>query len=129
MYSSMGISNITNIPGSRDSAYPWIDKLGNIWVFGGHGHSEDYSLGILSDVWEYNPNTSMWTWRSGVLTPNNPSVYGIRKVPDIHNMIGGRGIGSSTIDAQKNFWLFGGQDDAGQNYYNDLWECKFYGAN
>lgn len=125
-YSPKGVSNISNIPGSRDSASPWVDTLGNLWLFGGHGHSDNYQIGTLADVWEYNINTNIWTWRSGVLTRDNSGVYGIRKLPDVTNMIGGRTISASTFDVQNDFWLFGGVDTS-SNFYNDLWECKFYG--
>jgi len=47
-----------NIPARRDSATTWTDSQGNIWLFGGIGHSATGTV-YLDDLWEFAPLHSM----------------------------------------------------------------------
>ena len=59
---------------ARCREHPWrprkrrhLDRQdGNLWLFGGLGHqSWGYLNNPLSDLWEFNPSTSLWTWMGG----------------------------------------------------------------
>jgi hypothetical protein len=53
-YGTEGTPDPSNIPGARDSAAAWIDKSGNLWLFGG----SDYWVpggGKFNDLWQYQP--------------------------------------------------------------------------
>ncbi len=54
-YGTLGTASPANLPGCRLWASGWVDKLGNLWMFGG-----DDSLGVahggkFNDLWEYRP--------------------------------------------------------------------------
>lgn len=57
IYGSLGIVSIGNIPGARHLAVSWIDKGGNLWLFGGVGVDSTGTLpyGDLNDLWRYQP--------------------------------------------------------------------------
>src|SRR5579859_298262 len=107
-------------PGSRNVAMTWTDAAGNFWLFGGFGYdSGTPTAGELNDLWEYNPTTGTWTWRSGSDLVNQTGVYSGTEVP------GARDSAVTWIDGSGNLWLFGGNgyDSAGSvGYLNDLWE-------
>jgi len=45
-YGSIGIPNITNLPGPRKGAAGWYDSLRQeLWLFGGDGNGRGTSLG------------------------------------------------------------------------------------
>lgn len=116
VYGSRGTPATTNIPGARDSGVSWIDKSGNLWLFGG---------GNLNDLWKFNPTSKMWTWISGSNSANQAGVYGTLATPSTSNTPGARGASVSWVDGNGNLWLFGGYglDSAGlSGYLNDLWE-------
>lgn len=55
------------MPGSRWGANSWIDKGGNLWLFGGWGLDDGTTNGngALNDLWVYTPNatpTQPGTW-------------------------------------------------------------------
>jgi len=51
-YGSLGVRDLSNLPGARYSGAAWADSRGNLWMFGGTGVTET-STGFLSDVWEF----------------------------------------------------------------------------
>jgi N-acetylneuraminic acid mutarotase len=130
VYGTMGTPAVGNIPGGRDSAATWTDRLGNFWLFGGSGGDANGSDGYLNDLWEFKPSTNEWTWVSGSSTlPSGsaslPGVYGTLGVPAAGNVPGGRSQSASWIDGNGNLWLFGGEGfTAGTTgvWLNDLWE-------
>ncbi len=42
-------------PGGRDSAVGWRDSSGNLWLYGGYGYGNGTGLGLLNDLWRYQP--------------------------------------------------------------------------
>lgn len=64
-----------------------------------------------------------WTWMSGSATLNLQSTYGTMGVAAPGNGPGGRFFLSHWLDANGNFWLFGGYGDGtgGQGNLNDFW--------
>jgi len=133
IYGTKGVAAASNVPGARVSAVSWIDNSGNLWLFGGDVYDWLGELGILNDLWEFNPTSKEWTWVSGanqVATKNGGSsglygVYGTQGVVASTNIPGARSGAVSWTDSSGNLWLFGGQgyDSSGENgFLNDLWE-------
>lgn len=132
-----------NIPSARESSVSWIDKEGNLWLFGGHGYSNIPSevakhlggdLGALNDLWKYDPAENTWTWVSGSNSIDASGIYGTKGVPSLTNIPKAREGAVSWTDKKGNFWLFGGSLTRGfidgqwrVDYFNDLW--KFNPAN
>jgi N-acetylneuraminic acid mutarotase len=113
-----------NGPGARVSAVSWTDHSGNLWLFGGYGYAQVGNLGVLDDLWEYNPSSSVWTWIGGASSTAAYGTYGKQGIPASGNTPGAREQAVGWLDSSGNFWLFGGfgfdsfdvEDDL-----NDLW--------
>jgi len=125
-YGTKGVPGVFNMPGARGWSVSWIDRSGNLWLFGGQGYGIA-TLGGLNDLWKFDGNN--WTWVSGSNSTNQISTYGTKGLPDAANVPGARRDAVSWIDSSGSLWLFGGagygptvDDDR-----NDLW--KFDGAN
>jgi len=125
VYGTQGVAAVGNIPGARDDAFTWTDSSGNLWLFGGIGKDYVGTEGELNDLWEFNPLTNEWTWRSGSETANTSAEYGTRGVPSTSNIPGPRDSGVAWTDHYGNLWLFGGygyDSTDKQGFLNDLWE-------
>ncbi len=130
VYGTVGTAAAGNVPGGRDGGSSWIDKSGNLWLFGGMGYgSAAGTLGWLNDLWEFDPTTKEWTWMSGsgtLICQSNgadcsqPGVYGTLGVAAAGNVPGSREYSASWLDTSGNLWLFaGGLNLPGSN---DLWK-------
>jgi hypothetical protein len=53
-YGTKGVSDINNLPPARAGHCMWMDKSGNVWVFGGWGQQGEY----LSDMWKFTVDNS-----------------------------------------------------------------------
>jgi len=129
IYGSLGIPSTANIPGSRTGAVGWMDKNGNLWLFGGAGIDSTGLSGNLNDLWEYIPSTGAWAWMGGSSTIGSagavPGIYGTLGQPSPVNVPGSRNFAVSWNDNTGNFWLFGGYgSDSANNFgvLNDLWK-------
>ncbi len=132
VYGTLGIASTSNVPGGRVGAVSWTDSSGNLWLFGGNGYDSTGTLGILNDLWEFNPTAKNWTWVSGSSTANadgslhgTAGIYGILGVASATNLPGERDAPVSWKDSSGNLWLFGGAgfDSTGAlGNLNDLWE-------
>ncbi|MGD0829537.1 MAG: kelch repeat-containing protein [Terracidiphilus sp.] len=129
VYGTLGTAAAKNIPGGRAQTSGWIDKSGNLWLFGGNGIDANGKLGQLNDLWEYDSATNEWAWISGSNTlatkGGQPGMYGTLGTAAAGNAPGGRQSASSWTDGSGNLWLFGGDGvDGGGNdgLLNDLWE-------
>jgi N-acetylneuraminic acid mutarotase len=125
IYGTLGTASTSNLPGARQAAGSWIDSSGNLWLFGGVGYDSNGAVGSLSDLWEYSPSTSEWTWVSGEVVANDVGLYGTLGTGSVGNAVGGRNSISCWSDSSGNLWLFGGYgyDSAGDSgYLNDLWQ-------
>jgi N-acetylneuraminic acid mutarotase len=127
VYGTQGIAGQGNTPGGRTNPVSWIDSSANLWLFGGNGYDSTATVGELSDLWEFNPSTSEWTWVSGSNTANAIGTYGAQNVSAATNVPGSREYSVSWIDNNGNLWLFGGDGygSAGSfNLLNDLWRYQ-----
>ena len=136
VYGTLGIAAAGNVPGARGidgggAALSWTDSSGNLWLFGGFGYDSTGTMGMLNDLWEFNPTAKTWTWVSGSNTANALGVYGTQGVAAESNVPGARSYSVGWTDNSGNFWLFGGDgyDSANTNDtnnprydLNDLWE-------
>jgi hypothetical protein len=124
-YGTLGVSSVSNIPGSRYEASSWTDSGGKLWLFGGQGLDSTGALASLNDLWAFDPSAGTWVWLSGSKTGGASAVYGVEGVPATTNVPGARIYSSSWIDSTNHLWLFGG-DGVGSNgiagFLDDLWE-------
>lgn len=116
-YDTVGVPAITNAPGARKGAAFWKTADGLFWLFGGFGYDEFHNLGMLNDLWSYNPETAQWTLEDGSTIRNSPGVYGAQYLPHPSNNPGGRSGAGIAQDAAGNVWLFGG---TGYNRVSEL---------
>jgi hypothetical protein len=111
IYGTQGVASSTNVPPGRAAAVSWTDSSGNFWLFGGGQNDPLGTKGPLNDLWEYSPTTNEWAWINGrSATPGNQvGIYGTLGAPASANVPGGRAGAVSWIDANHNFFLFGGR--------------------
>lgn len=126
-YGMLGVASATNVPGARSNFEHWVDKSGNLWVFGGAGIVEGGGEGGLGDLWEFVPGTTKWTWVAGSGGPFPASQYGTLGVAAPGNIPGFREGGITWTDAAGKLWLFGGYGETApggpdtEDVLNDLW--------
>ncbi|MCX6126649.1 MAG: hypothetical protein NTV34_18100 [Proteobacteria bacterium] len=120
-----GTAAAANSPGARYLGCSWRDSLGRLWLFGGQGYGASGVSGYLSDLWRFDPATSLWTFVTGADTVNQTGVYGTQAVAHADNQPGGRRSSNCWIDSRDRLWLFGGEgyDEAGVSVgqLSDLW--------
>lgn len=124
VYGAKGIAGTSNKPGARDNGVSWIDSSGRLWLFGGNGIDANGNVGLLNDLWKFDPSTGEWTWVSGNNMVNQSAAYGTKGTSNAADRPGARDGGISWIDSSDNLWLFGGSGfDANGNggFLNDLW--------
>jgi N-acetylneuraminic acid mutarotase len=125
-YGTLGTGTTTNVPGAREGGVSWTDGAGHLWLFGGTGVDSTGVAGYLNDLWEYDPSSRQWTWRSGANTAYASGIgsgtYGTLGVGSTRNVPPARFAASSWIDTAGNLWLFGGLPDGGGFPLNDLWK-------
>jgi len=124
VYGTLGVAAPGNVPSGLVAAVGWTDNSGNLWLFGGSGYD---GFCLLNNLWEFNINSTEWTWQGGNAgSPCAPyGVYGQQGVAAANNSPGGRSLAVSWTDPNGNFWLFGGEgSNANQTQVNlnDLWE-------
>ena len=93
VYGTMGIPDAGNVPGTRLNSISWIDKNGNVWLWGGYGCGDTTSSGYLNDLWRYAPAANQWVWMDGSSIINTAGVYGSKGTPDAANTPGARSRG------------------------------------
>ncbi|MEE9936107.1 MAG: galactose oxidase [Deltaproteobacteria bacterium] len=128
IYGTKGVAAPSNVPGARCWAVSWIDKSGNLWLFGGDALDAVGRDGQLNDLWKFDGTN--WTWVSGSSSVGRVGIYGTKGVAAPNNVPGCRWSAASWIDSSDNLWLFGGlgcDSVNGMMHLNDLW--KFDGTN
>ncbi len=123
-YGTQGSPTPSNAPGARYGAVAWVDPSGDLWLFGGYGLDSTGTFGELGDLWEFNPSTGLWAWKTGAATVQARGVYGSAGSPAAGNTPGSRAFAAGWADAAGNLWLLGGYglDASGTvGPMNDLW--------
>jgi hypothetical protein len=54
-YGTQGTAASGNTPGARYYSVTWTDAARNFWLFGGNGFDSGGTLGVLNDMWKYEP--------------------------------------------------------------------------
>jgi N-acetylneuraminic acid mutarotase len=134
-YGTLGTAAVADSPGGRFGVVTWTDNRGNLWLFGGDGFDASGNLGLLNDLWKFNPASNEWAWMGGGSVLGSvcalsqycgyPGVYGTLYVAAAGNVPGSRSDGTSWTDSSGNLWFFGGYgyDANGRlDALNDLWE-------
>ena len=115
-YGTQGIASATNSPPANYATATWTDPDGNFWLYGGAINFDAYS-----DLWKFDPITSMWTWMQGPGTLNQPAVFGTLGVPSPLNTPGARGFGIATwVGSDGNLWMYGGASFTTSGFTN-MW--------
>jgi N-acetylneuraminic acid mutarotase len=130
VYGTEGTAGAGNWPGGRYSDATWVDSAGRLWMYGGWGIDAENQVGILGDLWAFEPSTSQWTWMGGKSTlpstgENDQGDYGALGVLAAGNYPGSLTFASEATDPSGNTWIFGGWgfNDQDQNSLpNKLWE-------
>jgi len=55
VYGTLGTAGSGNIPGSRHYSVTWIDRSGNLWLFGGNAFDSTGTRDYINDLWKYEP--------------------------------------------------------------------------
>ncbi len=125
IYGTQGLASSTNKPGARYKGVSWKDLNDIFWLYGGDGYGES-NYGYLNDLWKYNPISNQWTWVNGNKTTNINGVYGTQGLASSTNKPGTRSESICWVDANGNFWLFGGggyaETSSFGGYLNDVWK-------
>ena len=111
-------------PGARSKSNTWLDKKGNLWMFGGEGIDSANNYGNMNDLWKYIPSNSQWVHIKGSTTIN-ASPAGTKGEETISNTPGAKRSSATWIDSDDNLWMFGGfgLDSSNQTgNMNDLWK-------
>src|SRR5579864_8632430 len=88
VYGTRGTASPSNTPGARGASAAWIDKNGNLLLFGGSGSDSTGTFGVLNDLWKFDG--SSWTWVSGSNSINQSGVYGAKGTAAPSNVPGAR---------------------------------------
>jgi hypothetical protein len=130
-YGTQGTAAPGNIPGARNSGVSSTDASGNLWLFGGGGHSSGVEASHFNDLWKYS--AGQWTWVAGSSAVDQTGTYGTQGTPAAGNVPGWRYDAASWIDTSGALWLFGGNTpdpnatlnaERLQHYRNDVWKYQ-----
>jgi N-acetylneuraminic acid mutarotase len=119
-YGTMGVENAGNFPGSRKGSTAWTYN-NKLYLFGGNGRGVSGSVGVLNDIWEFNPATNSWLWANG---PNTINASTITTGSPSSIRLGSRMEAVSFTDNDNAYILGGDGTDSNGSYgsLNDLWK-------
>ncbi|MGA3100797.1 MAG: chitobiase/beta-hexosaminidase C-terminal domain-containing protein [Terracidiphilus sp.] len=145
---TLGLPATGNTPGGNLSSGSWVDKTGNLWLFGTNssditGGTDGFYIGGDDDLSFFDPSTSEWTWMAGDYATSNcywivtifvypvcdgpQGVYGSIGAPAAGNVPGARTGEVTWTDKSGNLWLFSGTTTNTSDYsvnMNDLWKYQ-----
>lgn len=103
---ALGVASRSYTPGPRDGAAAWTDRAGNLWLMAGAGRGEPSALGLLADLWRYQPATDSWAYMGGPRNVSSTeSTY--TGTADLA-WPGGRFKPAHAVGPDGQFYLFGG---------------------
>ncbi len=121
IYGVQGTADMTNNPGARLLPGAWIDKAGNIWIFGGWSFDADSVSNYSNDLWKFTPAATLlcadveikngWNILSLPVLPNDATVAGL--FPGATSQAFGYNNGyvtTNSFDLAKGYWLKFGSD-------------------
>ncbi|MGA2906648.1 MAG: kelch repeat-containing protein [Terracidiphilus sp.] len=121
-----GLPGVSVDPGPDYMATGWADGFGDLWLFGGNTLDGE---GDSNDFWVFDPAIHEWGWMTGGMYGDQPGVYGTLGQAASANTPGSREQAAGWVDANGNFWLFGGlgadadyTSSGRYKFLNDLWE-------
>jgi N-acetylneuraminic acid mutarotase len=124
-YGARGVGSASNIPGARFGASAVTDARGKVWLFGGSGYGASAGfVGLLNDLWTFDPITGEWIWVSGSNTVGASPSFGTLGTPGASVTPGARFTSTAWIDRSGAIWVLGGiglDITGGQGGLNDLW--------
>jgi N-acetylneuraminic acid mutarotase len=56
-YGTIGAPTSSNFPGARRRGASWVDKDGELWLFGGNGFGSTSDIANLNDLWKLQTKT------------------------------------------------------------------------
>ena len=105
VYGQKGVTNSSNLLGSREKMIDWQDSFGEVWIFGGYG-PDGWTL-FDNDMWRYQYNANLWTWMAGDKYPNDSSFP-----------LGTEDGTPYIVNGDNNdLWLYGGEQAISQSGY------------
>jgi hypothetical protein len=124
-HGTLGVAADYTRPGARGAAAAWVDGDGAFWLFGGLGY-DAFGIGLLNDLWRYEPATGLWTWMGGSKEYGWPGVYGTLGTAADANVPGARAGSATWVDANGDLWMFGGYGSAASTvgHLGDLWRYQ-----
>lgn len=132
VFGTMGIPAPGNTPGALYSSASWIDKSGNLWLFGGSNtHAlSNAEIGFSNNLWKYNVTSNEWTRIQGDDTVFATGHFGKKGVASAFNRPAAKLGCIYWTDADGYFWLYGGQTTIYSPLFdhivtldlNDLWK-------
>lgn len=135
VFDDLGIPSENMHPGCRRRAAAWIDHNENLWMFGGDGIDDSQeSLSVfkhsklLSDIWFYDLQLHMWTWKGGEKSGDKQGKFGGLDEASMDTLPGSR-CETVVWRIWDNFYLFGGigHDSNGKDgYLNDIWKLDVH---
>lgn len=115
--------NAQDIPLPRRDAMTWVDKNGDLWLFGGRDYSDNLHY---DDMWKFTAKSGIWSAISGTGKFNIKSKRGNKKKANTGDFPGSRSAASCWTDQSGAMWMFGGvssgENGGEDDYYNDLWQ-------
>lgn len=125
-YGTLGTSNSTNLPGSRQMSISFNDNANKLWLLGGWGQLDPANFGRLNDLWSFNLSDSNWTWEAGCNCVDDTANYGAVGQSSSNYHPGGRRM-SASWQYNGDFFFFGGNgydklDSLG--LMGDLWKIS-----
>jgi N-acetylneuraminic acid mutarotase len=123
-FGKIGNGSKAFLPGARAEAVAWVNSADEILLFGGIGLDDNGSVGLLNDLWKFDPTNLTWTWVRGSQIADGPAVYGSKGVPARSNTPGPRLGAIAVMNRMGDLTLFGGVglDATGHSgFLQDLW--------
>jgi N-acetylneuraminic acid mutarotase len=122
LVAEMGVAGATDWPGNRSASTTWRDAGGRFWMFGGSGLGANASMGVLADVWRFDPITLRWACMKGPLSVGSAPVYGALTAASAGQSPGARCQAAGWADDDGKLWVMGGRNLS--KFFADGWRLN-----